>query len=130
MKLQWCDRDLMLTSCYFTLCTTEALFKKAMKHLKVKPEEVPPFVSNWHSNATTHYFENQTDKSVSAVICIRDYEKHSGIEVACLLVHEACHIWQRTCKDYGEYEPSTEFEAYAIQNISQQLMYQFREQTK
>ena len=120
----------MITSCYFTLCTNEALFKQALKRLKIKGEDVPPFVLNWHSNATTHYFENQKDKTVSAVICIRDYEKHTGIEVAGLLVHEATHIWQRTCKDYGEYEPSSEFEAYSIQHISMQLMNQFREQTK
>ena len=64
------------------------------------------------------------------MLCIRGHEKHTGIEVACLLVHEAVHIWQRTCEDYGEHRPSAEFEAYAIQNISQQLMQSYREQTK
>lgn len=39
-----------------------------------------------------------------------------------MLTHEAVHIWQEIKLQLGEKEPSYEFEAYSIQNISQNLM--------
>lgn len=38
-----------------------------------------------------------------------------------LLVHEATHVWQDIREAIGETHPSSEFEAYALQNISANL---------
>ncbi len=46
-----------------------------------------------------------------------------------ILVHEAVHIWQKFSQRIGEHEPSGEFEAYAIQSISQRLISAYSEQT-
>lgn len=43
-------------------------------------------------------------------------------QVHALLVHEAVHLWQDARRVLGEKEPSAEFEAYAVQSISQRLM--------
>jgi hypothetical protein len=126
----WLDRTLMYCSLHYTLCLTEDAFKRVLKHLSVAPEETPPFVSNWHSNATTHHFEHRESSKKSAVICLRGWEDKTGVQIACLLVHEAVHIWQEHCLDIGEHKPGAEQEAYAIQNIAQTLMESFVEQSK
>lgn len=130
MKLQWLDRCLITSTHYFTLCTTEKLFKKALKHLRIPKSQRPPFLSNWHSNATSHYFENRDDMKVSCVVCIGNTEGKSKSQVYALLTHEAVHVWQQVKIAIGEHSPSPEFEAYAIQNISQRLFEGYERQEK
>ena len=43
------------------------------------------------------------------------------IDVAALIVHESVHVWQEA-RDMIGGEPGRELEAYAIQNISSELM--------
>ena len=57
-------------------------------------------------------------------MCIRDF-RDKGRWKSPLLVHEAVHVWQQTRVYLGETAPSPEFEAYAIQNISGNLMQAF-----
>lgn len=47
--------------------------------------------------------------------------KRNKVALATLLCHEAVHVWQVIRKDMGEADPSHEFEAYAIQHITEQL---------
>jgi len=47
-----------------------------------------------------------------------------------LIVHEATHIKQKIMHTIGETNPSAEFEAYMMQNISANLMLAFVEQTQ
>lgn len=42
-----------------------------------------------------------------------------------LLVHEAAHVWQEECRLIGEKEPSSEMEAYCLQNLAQGLFQAF-----
>jgi hypothetical protein len=49
-------------------------------------------------------------------------EKTNPEGVVALLVHEAVHLWQYIKEDIGEHNPSKEFEAYAIQNLTQELL--------
>lgn len=55
-----------------------------------------------------------------AIVHIKE-SKRPLIEIHGLLLHEAVHIWQQVRELMGESEPSTEFEAYSIQAISQDL---------
>ena len=130
MKLKWCDRTLSIGTHYFTLCTSEKLFKKAMKHLRIPKKSRPAFVSDWLSNGTVHFFDNTNDRQKSAVICIRGGNGRNRAEIYGLLVHEAMHLWREVRETLGEREPSSEFEAYAVQNIAQQLFRELDRQTK
>lgn len=130
MKVDWLDRALFVSSHYYCLCTTEAQFHAALRHLDVPRESYPAFVLNAHSDATVHYLESNDGLKHSAIVCLRVREGIEGTQIASLLVHEAVHIWQATKKDYGEREPSAELEAYAIQNIAQRLMESYAEQVK
>lgn len=126
---EWLDRTLVTSSNYYMLCTTEKQFMKALKHLNTSKSDRPPFVSDWSSNATAHTFENRTEGEVSTVVCIKGYETRTLEQTYALLAHEAMHIWQEIKANYGETNPSAEFEAYSVQNICQNLMEEFKRQT-
>jgi hypothetical protein len=53
----------------------------------------------------------------------------SIIQIHALLTHEAMHLWREIRNQIGEKEPSAEFEAYAIQKITQNLAYSYEKQT-
>lgn len=127
---EWLDRSLFISSHCFTLCTNERQYKKILKQLNIPKSERPPFMLNWHSNAAAHHFENCKDMKASVVVCLGSTEGRDLIQIYTLLVHEAVHIWQKIRQIYGEHTPSPELEAYAIQNLSQQLMYEYERQTK
>ena len=129
-QARWLDRALFVNSAYFTLCTDERQFKRLRKHLKVAKRGWPAFVLNWHSDATTHFFENQSNRSKSIIVCLRNFDGKTAPQVAAMLCHEAVHIWQATCEDFGEVAPSKELEAYAVQNLTQRLLEEFERQTK
>lgn len=128
MKIDWLPRDLV-NGPYLCLVLSEKAFHKAFDHLDQPKEDRPRWVTNDHSNATAHTLTNPKGE-LCAVICLRDWGTHTGIEIAGLLVHEAVHLWQRLCDHIGEHSPSAEFEAYSIQSIAQRLMWSFEEQTR
>lgn len=126
MKPQWLDRRLIVSPYYMTLCTTPAGFARVLKHLKVPQDQTPAFVTGG-KNATVHYFESG-EGNRCAVVCISPTAEAEPIQIAALLVHEAVHVWQAAREDLNERSPSSEFEAYAIQAISQELMYEYARQ--
>lgn len=120
-KRGWADRVLVRAPGYLALCVTQKHFERVLEHLNVSHSERPAFVSKT-ADATTHFFTNPTNGGTVAVVCLGKHEGYSPIDVAALLVHEAVHVWQDAVKTLGEKEPSVEFEAYSIQEISHQLM--------
>lgn len=102
------------------VCLSEEGFIREMKRMRIPKEMRPNWVLNKHSDATAHFFEN--DKGIAVVVCLRGWENRDPLEVAGLIVHEAVHIWQEVRSAIGEKNPSSEFEAYSIQSISQSLM--------
>lgn len=76
--------------------------------------------------ACVHTWEQ--DGMLTCVICLHPdaLAAIDPIQVACALVHEAVHVFQRLCDNIGESQPSREFEAYSIERISEQLMREFR----
>ena len=130
MKSRWLDRTLFVNSSYYTLCTTKKQFRQALKHFRLQKKDWPPFVSDSFCNATTHFLENLTERKKSAIVCIADHSEKTSAQIAGLLCHEAVHIWQQTRSDLGENAPSSELEAYAIQNLTQALIEEFERQTK
>ena len=117
LNRDWCD-----SGPYLTLVLSQAEFDAELKRLKVPLGT--PYVSTSHANATTTFLESSTGARC-AIIGLGPYEKRSGIEIAGLLIHEAVHVWQEYCAHIGETNPGSEQEAYAVQNIAQQLMAEF-----
>lgn len=108
------------------LCTRKKKLAKTLK--KVGILEIPDFTLNG-SDAATHFFERNDGRNV-AVVCITPKKKYTKEQHLSLLVHEATHVWQAIKDLIGEQYPSSEFEAYAIQGISEQLMSMFDKQTR
>lgn len=121
--LNWLDRALVVSPYCFALCKSEKQFHAELKCLGISKKDWPEFVSNTHLSATTHFFEKET-KNINrcCIVCVRIPKGHSELEIAGLLVYEAVHIWQAIRDNIGETRPSSEFEAYAIQCISQRLI--------
>ena len=62
------------------------------------------------------------------MICVSGTKEHTTAQVYALLVHEAVHMWQEARARIGEIAPSQEFEAYAIQALSQRLFEEYAPQ--
>lgn len=115
----WCDRALIVGP-HYCLCLSEYQFRKALKHIGVSDYNTP-WIGSKRANATTHVLEVK-GKSC-CIVCLQLKEGVDYQQLCSLLVHEAVHIWQHFCESIGEDKPSTEFEAYGIQWLSQQLFY-------
>lgn len=59
------------------------------------------------------------------IVQLGDTSSKELIQIHSLLLHEAVHIWQKVRTLMGESEPSSEFEAYSIQRIAQDLFEMF-----
>ena len=121
----WLGRGLLVGG-YLALVTSQQEFDKALKNIKItdKIEFVP---NGWP--AATHVFSN-VNGSIACIVGL-DMEKaaqEDPIDVAALLVHEAVHVFQaneKTAGDMGCF--GSEGEAYAIQNISADLMSAYKQ---
>lgn len=66
----------------------------------------------------------------SVVVALGDTDGCDGITIACVLVHEAQHVWQAYCQHVGERVPGNEQAAYAVQSIAEYLMREFVRQVE
>lgn len=120
-RVQWLNRDLVIGP-RFTLVLSQAEMDAAMKDLN---HPYLPYL-NPGAPATTTHFSSSSGEATSIVgLSLAEALARNGTEIAGILVHEAVHIWQDWCAMYGEKAPSSEFEAYAIQSISQRLMEEY-----
>jgi len=116
----WMDRDLILSPLYIGLCLSEEQFNATLRRLKLDKRKWPDWVTGGFSGST-HFLEKDDGKKVCIVCidCAPDTEYYATIG---LLIHEAIHIWQEICVQINEHEPSSEFEAYSVQMIAQNLI--------
>jgi len=122
--ITWCDRSLFEAPLYYGFAANERSFHKELRRMGVRRKDWPPYLNDG-AGATAHFFE-KGDKC-SVIVCLKASKKYTGIQIAALLVHEAVHIWQHIRNAIGEKNPGSESEAYAIQRISQSLMYAYAE---
>jgi hypothetical protein len=115
-KVIWCDNAWFPYS--YGFCPDEAAWKRECKRLGV-PEWVYPTADAM----CTHLVK--TDKTNPCTIVTVNDEKRKSIDTVTFLVHEASHIWRQICETIGERCPSSEFEAYSMQNISKHLIYAY-----
>lgn len=85
--------------------------------------KVDPFLSIEGAAAQVDFYSN----GAYAVVQLGDTSERKLIEIYGLLLHEAVHVWQKVKKLMGEKEPSSEFEAYSIQAIAQDLFKMYEE---
>lgn len=117
--MKYCLRPTSFPFPYFALCTSEAEFKREIKKRGVSMPM--PFLGSKQAHATTHSFENSIGQTI-CIVCLGSTKGRTRIEIYGLLIHEAVHIWQDAKLLMGEHSPSSEFEAYTVQFIAQQLM--------
>lgn len=122
-RAQWLERALVMSPYYIGLCTDAGAFEGEMKRMKVAKDDRPEFIPKG-AGAVAHFFE-ESNGAVSAIVCITRPKGVTRHALNALLVHEAMHIWRRIRQWLGESKPSAEFEAYAVQHISQRLMEAF-----
>lgn len=84
---------------------------------------VDTFLSVEGAAAQVDFYSN----GAYAVVQLGDTSERKLIEIYGLLLHEAVHVWQKVRKLMGEKEPSSEFEAYSIQAIAQDLFEMYEE---
>lgn len=122
----WLDTALVESPIHYCLCTSKKQFEKELKRLNVS--EKVEWVRKGFS-ATAHHLVSG-DGSQCTIVGFKPDKKCTPEQHYCLLVHEAVHIWQEIRVAIGEDKPSAEFEAYAIQRISQALIESFNDQMK
>lgn len=120
-KTKWLERRLILGPC-LALCGSEKEYHAALKDLNLTDREGGKWVA---SGATTHTFDNKCE--VVCIVCI-DFTKtgeRTLDSIVGILAHEATHVWQALMEEIGETRPSSEFQAYGIQAITQRLFKEF-----
>lgn len=122
VAVKWLDRDTVRAP-HTTLCLSEEEFRRVAKSCKVSDPGV--WMEEKSHSAVLHTWGR--DGNLICVVCLHpDALAADPIEVACTLVHESVHIFQRLCDSIGETSPSKEFEAYSIESISKGLMREFK----
>lgn len=121
-------RPLLAMPVRYALCLSRKDYERTMKRLELRDPG-----DEWVTagkDATAHQWDRDERNGPAAIVCMRKPKGVSMSQIAGLLVHESVHIWQFTRADMGESKPSSEFEAYAIQNIAQELIEMYLEATE
>ena len=80
------------------------------------------------ANATTNFIIN--DNGQNRMVIYMPYSDVDLIFKQGLVIHECVHIWQEIKEIMNEKNPSSEFEAYSVQCISQDMLYLLGESEK
>lgn len=121
---KYLDRALVISPVHIVLCTSEKEFLKEKKRRGIR-EEVQ-FLGKG-AGASTHTWGNDEVQTCIVCIDIKVSSTKKLEQVHALLTHEAVHVWQFIREQMGESNPSSEFEAYAIQSITQNLLLAYNE---
>lgn len=113
-KMIWCTTPLRLKH-HYGFCPSEkawnALAKSSRRDLGSYPCR--------DKAAITTLFQRTSDKTRTCIVTVSE---RPPVETVGLLVHEAMHVWRDIREGIGEEFPSSEFEAYMMQNIIHELL--------
>lgn len=87
------------------------------------------FIDLPHSGRVDFLQNDKTGKNV-AVMRIDEEKRYSLSEHIALIVHECTHIKQQIMDDIREDNPSKEFEAYTLQDLSVHMIDEFLRRSK
>lgn len=121
-KLKWLPRTLLLGP-NLALCTTEAQYHQALKHLKCTTDR------EWLSQRAAGKYLALTNETGLMTVLVYIRPTDNKLHDLATLVHEAVHVWQCFKEHIGETNPGRETEAYAIESIWRTLMADYARQT-
>ncbi|OGW44468.1 MAG: hypothetical protein A2Y66_01875 [Nitrospirae bacterium RBG_13_41_22] len=111
---------------WFGFTTSEKAFKQELKRLGIK-EQIDFVLSG--TNASTKTFEKNNELTI--IVTLKYNDKNKIDQILGLCVHEAVHVWRQVLDHIREKEkPSSEIEAYHIQNIAQFMISEILKQRK
>lgn len=99
----------------YGMCPSKEAWDKEMERMKISML----FPLDGYVDGVTVSFEKEKENT-KVIVCISPYPNYNSF--VGLIVHEAVHVWQQALEAIGEDKPSSEFEAYAIQGITQDLL--------
>ncbi len=114
------NRPLLSMPVRYALCLSRKDYRRTMKDLGLR-DPGDAWMTDGKS-ATCHQWMRDEPGGPACIVCMKPPNDVAMSQIAGLLVHESVHIWQVVRADMGESQPSSEFEAYAIQNIAQELI--------
>jgi hypothetical protein len=110
------------------LCTSEAAYKRLLKRIKFPLALADPWLLD-DAGAATHEVQPDGDARAHVIVCIPlPKSEEDRWTLIGLLVHEAVHVWQAVRDHISEQNPSSEFEAYAVQSAFEKLLAEYRKQ--
>jgi len=96
----------------------EAAYKAEMSRRKIK--DFSAFVTEGAA-ATLHHFSGTEEDAPSVILCMKiDYSWDLSTKVG-LIAHEATHVMQACKKFMREVEAGSEFEAYTVHYVTQEI---------
>ena len=126
-EFRWLRKDIHSLALHYCLCLDEATFHAELKRMGI--HERPNMLKSATAQATVHFVKHGDGRTHVALVCLPEWKKRTPAQIAGLMVHEASHIFDKHCDLIGEYEPSSEFKAYSLQLITQELMLSFLQQS-
>lgn len=108
--------------------TTYALFTSKKQYRKFcKKNEMEAQEESFGFDACVASYEK--DGHVFCAVIAVNYKRFDRNGLCGLLVHEGAHVWQEFRESIRESAPSSEFEAYTLQEIFLNLINEFDRQT-
>jgi hypothetical protein len=122
----WVDRCLFESPYYLCLCLNEKQFIAEMNRLDIPIKSQPNYPK---TGANVNYFEGTKYGKLIAIVSIASCKGKLLECIFALIVHECMHIWRTIIKSMDEKKPSSEFEAYAMANLTQGFFGAYLEMT-
>lgn len=115
-KTIWCNQGWQPVK--FAFVPSKKAWKKTLKEMQVKSEYPKEDATVTHFNVV-----GSPHKRTCLVTVTDDVsDRCDSVQIIALIVHEATHVWQYILDTIGETKPSSEFEAYSVQAIVQELL--------
>lgn len=119
--IRFLDRTIHVLGCTWSLITTEEALEREMDRMGIKSRNRAEWPTKI-TRASTFCYESESGHQHAIVIKPANDGSDAFSDIGDL-VHEAVHIWQNHLEIVGdERNHSKEFEAYAIQMISETLI--------
>lgn len=122
------NSELITSPIPLSVCKNKESFFKELRANGIKKKDRPEFNASG-TGATTHFIE-MNGRKIAAIICMDEKHKkdYTKGQIVGLIAHEAVHVWQEIKTSIGEHDPSSEFEAYSVQMLTQRIFEAYHKQ--
>lgn len=117
-RMHWCETGWFSHRFYFGFCPSPKVYEAEMQRLGV-----PAHDRRYPTTAGACTYLTNNDGKLTCIVTLMDtVDTCNTIQIVGVVAHEAVHVWQQLCDLIGEDSPSAEFEAHAIQAITEELL--------